>query len=136
MVFSEFKQLAEIKAAGSKKLPANNTVWGLLIQESMLAICNKTIAIDLLETDPETADTYRWVSPSQFVRYPNKPIDDGDKIDIDEQLHNAVLYDFLFRHLKANKNNDYMALRDEQISDYEWSNYAFIKNLETYTEET
>lgn len=129
MTLEEFKKQCKAKKKGDFRLPESNEEYQPLIQESLEYVAKKTIPTDLV-TEDTTKETLRWINATQLIRMPKATIINEEKIDIDEQLAYAVIYDLL-----ANKTADltkasfYTSKRDEEINQYNWNNYKFLQQL-------
>lgn len=129
MTLSQFKIFLESKKRGDIKLPGTNELYQPLIQESLEYVAKQCKPIDL-RTNDFSKETLRFISANLQIRKPIATIENDEDIDIDEQLVYAVAYDFL-----ANKSTDalqisrYETKRDEEISAYEWNNYALLNEL-------
>jgi hypothetical protein len=131
----QFKTLSSLKLKGDVKEPSNDTVYDILILESIENIANYIIPLDLV-TEDTTVPTLRWINGTQLVRQPLSPLNNSNKLDIDEQLHNAVLYDFLAMYSNKNENiAKYLRARDGVINNYRWNNYKLLESLIQTSEE-
>ncbi len=129
MKFSDFKTLAKIRNRGGLSLPSTDSEWGIIIQDSLEAISEEVIPIDLLTQDTTQA-ALRFINSRDLIRKPVAPIHDNDKIDIDEGLVKAVLY-----HLLTMYSNDQLDLikfterKDDSINTYIWNNHRLLEQL-------
>lgn len=129
MTLKDFKKQCESKKAGELKLPKTDEEYQPLIQESLEYVAKNTIPTDLISTDP-TVETLRWLNSRQLIRMPKATTLPDEKIDIDEQLVFAVLYDLLAnRTTDLNKAMFYTQKRDEEITQYQWNNYNLLQQL-------
>lgn len=129
MTLSKFNIFLQSKKKGDIKLPDSNEKLQPSLQESLEYVAKKCKPIDLRTSD-FSKETLRFISANLQIRKPIATIVNEEKIDIDEQLVYAVAYDLL-----ANKSTElkniarYEDKRDEEISTYEWNNYALLNEL-------
>ena len=129
MTLSEFKTFCEIKTLGGKTLPKDNAGYKVLIQESLNFIATKIVPVDLTTQDL-SQPTLRYLDLTTKIRKPIAPINDGDIIDIDEQLTYAVLYNFLIGYAESPLDfSNFTTIRDEIITTYTMNNYKLLKEI-------
>lgn len=129
MKLSEFKQLLEAKNNTKTKLPTSNKEIGILIKESIESIAMDVIPIDLV-TEDLSLPTFRWLDAKKHIRQAVIPLNDNDKIDIDEELVYAVVYDFLANHLSdLTLISFYSKKKEEVINKYMWNSYVLLEGL-------
>lgn len=126
MTFAEFKINLEAATAGDKKLP---------IDAKLIPIVNfwiKQIAIKIKPMQLITSNIkypllVKLENP-YFIRQPEPIVDDSTKLDIDETLHNAVIYKVAWVY--GSKKGIYDAEYKEVINNYRWMRYQALEEGE------
>lgn len=130
MTLANFKILCEAKRKGDIKLPSENEIYQVLIQESLEYVAKECIPIELLKDDCLAEDKFRLLDEKYHLRKPIATSEDAGVIDIDEQLVYAVAYDFLAnRTADMTKASFYTSKRDEEISNFKWNSYRYLAEL-------
>jgi len=135
MKLSEFKIALNRKIQGDKKPPSTNEELNELIKEGIRYIALRTVPIDLLGSDINTQVPIRFVQGLRFIREPNDSLLDDDKIDIDEQLVDALIL-YVISDITGEKNYRLLKLREVQIEIdiYEHNIQTVLDDLEELNE--
>lgn len=128
MTLNTFKKHLKIKTSQGLKIPDLDEDYELVIQEAIQSICGKVIPNTLISSDLINDEPYKWITDTQFVRYPKSTTQNGGHIDIDEQLVYAVVYGVA---LMYTKDEMLRAAYDDQyrkiLVDYGWTNYNLLE---------
>ena len=129
MKFSEFKIAVEGATTGDKKLPEDDKLIPL-VNEAMKMVARKSEPLTLITNDIRDDVLVHIDDENYFIRKPNLIEDDDSELDIDEELHFAVVYQtaMLFGH-RDNKPY-YKALMEDVTTDYEWTRYNTLEGVE------
>jgi len=129
MKLSEFKIAVEGATTGDKKLPNDDSLIPL-VNEAMKMVARKTEPLTLITNDIREDILVHIDGKKYFIRKPNEIVDDESILDIDEELHFAVVYQtaMLFGH-RDNKAY-YKNLMDDVMTVYEWTRYNTLEGIE------
>lgn len=131
MLFKDFKTLVEFNTQDSQsKLPTKFTDWQLLIQQSIKRLSDVIEIQELITSnvdDTEYRDIYYTEEDDDtnfFIKEPTLTEDVDSKINIQEDLVMAIVYDLsqMFT-LDANLKQKFMMDREMVVSDYLWNKY-------------
>jgi hypothetical protein len=88
MVFSELKSLCEALLTGDTKVP-DYPVLSHLAHQALMRCASEAEALALV-TQSKGFTLLRTINSDLYIRKPKRPVNDIDKIDIDEELAFAV----------------------------------------------
>ena len=129
MKFSEFKIAVEGATTGDKKLPDNDKLIPLT-NEAMKMVARKSHPLTLITNDIRDDILVHVDDENYFIRKPKLIEDDESVLDIDEELHFAVVYQtaMLFGH-RDNKAY-YKALMSDVQNDFAWTRYQTLEGVD------
>lgn len=134
MTFKEFKIILDgIRSGGgitddTKLIPLTNEAMKMVARTSKpLTLVSSDIADEILTHIDESDSLYEIVDSEDFIRVPEKIVDDNSVLDIDDDLTFAVVYQTAM--LFASNKAEYKILRDGYIADYAWMKYNVVQGM-------
>lgn len=130
MTLGEFKKILTFKTLGGLKLPDNNEDLGILIKEAITSTALRVTPNTLISDDLTNDSVLRWINDIQFVRKPKAVAQDGDLLDIDEQLSYAIVYAVAKQYIRdENQKTIYENEYRSALINFAWSNYNFLEEI-------
>lgn len=131
MQFKELKTLVKFYTQDSQsKIPDKFTEWQLLVKQSIQSLSDTIEIQDLITSNPDDA-MYRDIYSEDdtedinfFIKETEEITDEDSKINIQEDLAMAVVYDLaqMFT-LDAGLKQKYIQDKEMVISNYNWNKY-------------
>lgn len=131
MQFKELKTLVKFYTQDSQsKIPDKFTEWQLLVKQSIQGLSDTIEIQDLITNNPDDA-MYRDIYSEDdtedinfFIKETEEITDEDSKINIQEDLAMAVVYDLaqMFT-LDAGLKQKYIQDKEMVISNYNWNKY-------------
>lgn len=131
MQFKELKTLVKFYTQDSQsKIPDKFTEWQLLVKQSIQSLSDTIEIQDLITNNPDDA-MYRDIYSEDdtedinfFIKETEEITDEDSKINIQEDLAMAVVYDLaqMFT-LDAGLKQKYIQDKEMVISNYNWNKY-------------
>ena len=133
MLFKEFKTLVEFNTQDSQsKLPVKFSDWQLLIHQSLKRLSDTIEIEELITSNPDDTE-YRdifYIEDDEeedinfFIKEPELTIDENSKINIQESLALAIIYDISQMFIQdASMKQKFIMDKEMVISDYCWNKY-------------
>lgn len=131
MTLLQLKNKVSIFIEGDRKLPSEIDKWNTLIGLAIEYISNRTIPFSLIGTSLLTQEPYRYIKDLRFIRKPVSVIADDSKVDIDEQLGNAVGY-YISMMIAKDEGTKFKfnKLCDIEIDVYDYNNRVLLDELQ------
>lgn len=131
MQFKELKTLVKFYTQDSQsKIPDKFTEWQLLVKQSIQSLSDTIEIQDMITNNPDDA-MYRDIYSEDdtedinfFIKETEEITDEDSKINIQEDLAMAVVYDLaqMFT-LDAGLKQKYIQDKEMVISNYNWNKY-------------
>lgn len=140
MLFKELKTLITLETAGSTiALPKSFTEWQLLIKQSIKKIADEVELESLITNNPDDTkyrDIYSDLEDDETDYFLKEPVaigDESSKINIEENLTMAVVYDIAVKYQSdfALKQKNLID-KDTVIADYLWNKFK-AEEMKNYT---
>lgn len=117
MTYGEAKQRINFHLAADRSIDANN--MPLIVYDAIIKVAMLCDPLSLV-TEGTTYPLLRYIDNINYVRIPNKPVNDIDILDIDLMLCEAVVYAACMA-ASANRKDDFKAMMMISINEYQWS---------------
>lgn len=116
MTYRALKYVTAGLLTGDNKLPKEEDVLKALLGMAYNYISNKCTVLNLMTLD-KSADIHRLGLGSHMLRRPDLPVEDGDELDIDDDL-GYVAASLVASYVSAEKVGIHQSRADTGIRDY------------------
>jgi len=125
MILGDIKSL--IRAEMSADRAVNEATFNSVIYRALKNVCSDCIPLSLISSGMGGGEVLRFIDDVNYIRTPDVPLLDTDRVDIDELLEDAVIY-ATCTILSRDRKGDYKQLLNEAINRYQWAIYEGESN--------